>query len=479
MSLKIRIIISISILLLSVSILSSIYNYKVNLEATQKQLKNISLPLSLDNIYTEIQQRMIEPLIISSLMANDTFVKDWLSNGEQDIFKIKRYLKEIQDKYNVFTTFLVSDKTHNYYHSKGLIDNINEKNDEDDWFFNFKKSKDLYQVNLDIDTHFSNSLIMFINYKVKDYANNFIAITGIGVKLFDIEDMLNDFKFKYGYDVYFVNEAGEIILYTKELNKRGNIEFIDGLKDIKSDIFKNKINQYEYTQKGQEYLLNTKYIDKLKLYLFVELNKKNYLQNLKNNFYINMIISLFITFIVAYIIIYIINIYQKQLEVLVNSDALTKLSNRRSFNEEIEKIFNLYGRQNIKSVHLALIDIDDFKDVNDKLGHLVGDKVLIRLAQILKNKFRKTDLVVRWGGEEFAIILIDTTKVNSIKLIDELQNSIREDKELSDFVEGGLSVSVGLGELQSKDSPDGLILKADEALYEAKNLGKDQLVVAK
>ncbi len=479
MNLKTRIIVIISVLLLSVSILSSIYNYKVNLEATQKQLKTISLPLSLDNIYTEIQQRMIEPLIVSSLMANDTFLKDWLGGNEKDISQVQRYLKEIQDKYNVFTTFVVSDKTHNYYHSKGLIDKINKKNDVDDWFFDFKKSKNLYEVNLDIDTHFSDSLIMFINYKVKDYANKFIAVTGVGVKLYDIEDMLYSFKHKYGYDVYFVDESGEIILYTKELNKRGNLDYINGLKKIKSEIFKNKKHQFEYYYDNEEYLLSTKYIDQLKLYLFVEINKKSYIDDLRNNFYVNMLISLLVTLFVASIIIYIINIYQKQLEILANSDALTKLSNRRSFNNEIKKIFNLYYRQNIKNVHLALIDIDDFKEVNDILGHLVGDKVLVRLAEILKQQFRKTDLVVRWGGEEFAVVLIDTTKEKSIELIDNLQESIRNDKELAYIIDGKLNISVGLAELESKDSLDGLILKADEALYEAKDLGKDQLVVAK
>ena len=78
---------------------------------------------------------MIEPLIVSSLMANNTFVKDWVIDDEKDIRHITKYLKEVQDKYSMFTTFLVSDTTKNYYHPKGLIDTINIDNNEDDWFF--------------------------------------------------------------------------------------------------------------------------------------------------------------------------------------------------------------------------------------------------------------------------------------------------------------------------------------------------------
>lgn len=83
MRLKIKVVAIISGLLLSVSIAGSIFNYVNELKTAQNQLQNTSLPLSVDNIYTEIQQRMIEPLLVSSLMANDTFMRDWLLGGEK------------------------------------------------------------------------------------------------------------------------------------------------------------------------------------------------------------------------------------------------------------------------------------------------------------------------------------------------------------------------------------------------------------
>lgn len=96
MRLKTKVVVVIAGLLLGVSIAGSIINYMKNVENTQKQLQNTSLPLSVDNIYTEIQQRMIEPLLVSSLMSHDTFLRDWIMNGEKDINGIVRYLTEIQ-----------------------------------------------------------------------------------------------------------------------------------------------------------------------------------------------------------------------------------------------------------------------------------------------------------------------------------------------------------------------------------------------
>lgn len=116
MRLKTKVVLIIAGLLLFVSITGSIINYMKNVHDTQAQLQNTSLPLSVDNIYTEIQQRMIEPLLVSSLMSNDTFLRDWIMEGETDMNGIVRYLTEIQQKYDIFTTFLVSDTTKHYYH---------------------------------------------------------------------------------------------------------------------------------------------------------------------------------------------------------------------------------------------------------------------------------------------------------------------------------------------------------------------------
>jgi diguanylate cyclase (GGDEF)-like protein len=477
MRLKTKVVIIIAGLLLGVSITGSIINYMKNVRDTQEQLQHTSLPLSVDNIYTEIQQRMIEPLLVSSLMSNDTFLRDWIMEGETDMNGITRYLTEIQQKYDIFTTFLVSDKTKNYYHPRGFIDVINKENSADAWYFNFKNKAEPYEINLDHNANLGDFLVMFINYKVMDYSNQMIGVTGVGVRLLNIEEMLTSFKTRYKYDVYFVDHKGELTLFSKGLNKRGNIAHIEGLKKIQEAIFSDKQTQFEYKDKDGEYLLNTKYIEKLKLHLFVEINKKEYLNELKKTFYMNLTISLLVTLLVTLIIIYTINIYQKQLVQLASEDSLTGLANRRKFNEHFEKLYKLY----LKRVHkltLLLIDIDDFKSVNDDFGHLVGDQALIRAAEILKADLRSSDLVARWGGEEFAVLLVDVNPEKAREIAQKICDSMKEDVVLKELLQRSLTVSIGVGELTSLESQDGLVHKVDTALYEAKEAGKDQVVVA-
>lgn len=304
-----------------------------------------------------------------------------------------------------------------------------------------------------------------------------IGVTGVGVRLLNIEQMLNSFKTRYKYDVYFVDQKGELTLFSKALNKRGNIANIEGLRQIEESIFEGKQTQFEYKDKDGEYLLNTKYIEKLKLHLFVEINKKEYLDELKKTFYGNLLASILVTVLVTFIILYTINIYQKQLVQLASEDALTGLANRRKFNEHFEKLYKLY-KKGINRLTLFLIDIDDFKEVNDTFGHLIGDEALIRVADILRVELRASDMIARWGGEEFALLLVDVSPEKAMEIAQKLCQAIKEDKVLTQLLQKPLTVSIGLGELSSLESQDGLVYKVDNALYEAKKAGKDQVVVA-
>jgi len=109
--------------------------------------------------------------------------------------------------------------------------------------------------------------------------------------------------------------------------------------------------------------------------------------------------------------------------------------------------------------------------------HLIGDKVLIRFSHILKENLRTTDLIARWGGEEFAVLFADTPKEEALKIVEKLRIAIKEDSVLQEILERPMTSSFGFSELRSEDSQDGLIGKVDNALYEAKSSGKDQLVV--
>jgi len=163
----------------------------------------------------------------------------------------------------------------------------------------------------------------------------------------------------------------------------------------------------------------------------------------------------------------------KSLEAKTNLDALTKIFNRRSLSTYLENLCS--NKKTPFNFHLLVIDIDDFKKINDTHGHVAGDKVLIFMANLFKKTLRDGDKVFRFGGEEFVIALNRIDDEHCIRTTNRLLTIIRENKLLYKGVTIRTTVSIGSTKFIQGDTPDSLLTRADKALYVAKKSGKDQL----
>jgi len=159
--------------------------------------------------------------------------------------------------------------------------------------------------------------------------------------------------------------------------------------------------------------------------------------------------------------------YNKQLQELSNTDALTKLYNRRKIDEFLNETKN-------KKFSLILLDIDHFKEINDIHGHLIGDKVLIEFAKLLKSNVNKNDIIGRWGGEEFLIICKNTTENKATIIAQRLKEII----ENHNFEIRKVTASFGVSEAKKELEIKNILANADNALYKAKQGGRNQVVSA-
>lgn len=162
----------------------------------------------------------------------------------------------------------------------------------------------------------------------------------------------------------------------------------------------------------------------------------------------------------------------KELETKSNLDSLTKVFNRGALNTYLTK---LCSQDNLKyDVHLLILDIDDFKLINDKYGHVAGDKILIFIANILKKTLRDGDKVFRYGGEEFVIILNRIEDEQCKVITNRILKLISGNKLIYKGQNIGVTISIGTTKYVNHDTPDTFIHRADKALYIAKNNGKNQ-----
>lgn len=164
---------------------------------------------------------------------------------------------------------------------------------------------------------------------------------------------------------------------------------------------------------------------------------------------------------------------QKLIKIL-NQDKLTGLKNR-TYGEKLLKKSYLKALKNKKPLSILFLDIDKFKDINDKYGHSTGDRVLQSIALILKNSFKNRDHIIRWGGEEFIILI----KKSSPELAKELAERIRRNiEEYTDSEVGKITTSIGVATLNENETTEDLIRRADVALYKAKNSGRNRIEIS-
>lgn len=168
---------------------------------------------------------------------------------------------------------------------------------------------------------------------------------------------------------------------------------------------------------------------------------------------------------------------KEKLEKLATFDSLTGLYNRRAILGKLRELINLANRYK-DDFSLIMLDIDHFKKVNDRYGHLTGDEVLEEIATLIRRNIRDTDIVGRYGGEEFIIILPKTT-LSSAWVVAERIRSIIEKAELKDSAGNvfAITVSQGLAGWERDEDAASLISRADEALYKAKEKGRNRVQI--
>ena len=169
---------------------------------------------------------------------------------------------------------------------------------------------------------------------------------------------------------------------------------------------------------------------------------------------------------------------QEKLRELALTDPLTGLGNRRYLEDNLSRELARTLRRET-SVCAAMLDLDHFKNYNDTYGHDAGDMLLRKLGELLRKNLRQSDIICRYGGEEFVVVLIDSSLVEVRQRLEKIQKMIKEieiQKGKERF--GGVTVSIGLVEARDSDwTTSRLLCASDEALYAAKKAGRDCIVI--
>ncbi len=452
---------------------TTLVSYYVSKASVRESIVASELPLTSDNLYSEIQKDLIRPVFVSSMMASDTFLRDWVLAGERDDAAITKYLREVKMRYGAFTSFFVSDVTRTYYQTEGVLKKVSESEPRDAWYFRVRGMRPAYEINVDPDQANKDALTIFINYRVLDYEGKFIGVTGIGLTVDAVRKLITDYQNRYRRNIFFVDRKGNVALFGGDAARQtGNIRGLEGIAAIADRILDEGGGTFEYRRAGHTHFLNVRFIQELNWYLLVDRDEDEALAGIRDTLYLNLAICIAITAIVLLATSLTINRYQARLEAMATTDKLTGLANRQAFDLLMTQALNEARRDGLPLVAM-LLDIDRFKEINDRHGHLAGDAVLQGVAHVVRSGLRASDIVCRWGGEEFLVVLKNTPLEQGLALAGHIRDALGREVFHHAGLDLQVTTSIGISAYRQDETADDLLERVDGALYAAKTSGRD------
>ncbi len=457
---------------------TSIGSYLVSRKAIHHAIEATELPMTSDTVYSEIQKDLVRPILISSMMSRDTFLRSWVLSGENDPTSITRYLREIQEQYGAFTSFFISEKSRVYYQAKGVLKTVSPEDPRDTWYFRVREMQTPYEINVDPDLANRDKLTIFINYRVFDYSDRFIGATGVGLNVDSVMQMIENYEHRYGRTIFLTDKDGRIALSGSGQSgwlDHGitHLRDFEALGPLTDDILRGEKGAFQFKEQGRLRFLNVRYIPELKWFLIVLKKEDQELEGIQRTLSLNLLACGGVVLAVLALVYWAISGYQNKIEKMATTDTLTGLANRLTIEQALSSSSETAKKQ-AAPLCIAMLDIDHFKAINDRYGHLLGDRVLREVAQHFQQWSTQKHSVGRWGGEEFLIVMPDTPLAKASELVDNIRRTLSETAipSLPDM----LTISAGITQLKPDDTIETFIDRADLLLYKAKNNGRNQVV---
>ena len=462
-------------------LLTSLSNYYVSRAEIRDSIINTELPLTSDNVYSEIQKDLVRPTLIASMMARDTFLRDWVLAGERNTPQMTHYLNEVKDHYGATSSFFVSERTRAYYSTRGILRKVNDQDPRDAWYARVRNLKETHEINVDPDEITPGAMSIYINYRVLDYNGNFIGVTGVGLSADTVTRLIDEYQERYGRTIFLVDAAGKITLRGRAHRGSGtqatpvsSIFEAPGLRDIAPAILKASSASFEYTNAGEHHFLNVRHLPELKWFLIVDKPENQAFNAVQRTLIINLLLCLTTTMIVLWVVHLALLRHQQQLEVIATTDRLTGLSNRRALDVLLSQKIREATRQKTPLTAI-LIDIDHFRTINETRGQLAGDRILSEIAQTLRNNLRASDVACRWGGEEFLISLADTDLEAATQVACTLREKVENSLYFFENEALRVSVSAGVALFRTGETPEQFVARAEAMLQHAKEEGRNRV----
>ncbi|PKF62017.1 hypothetical protein CW745_08510 [Psychromonas sp. psych-6C06] len=424
---------------------------------------------------------------ISNEMQRDDFLRNWIVAGEKDIDALRQFLKNVDSRFDLADVSVVSDRSETYYSSDSRVVKLDPKNvQRDGWYYLYRDT--LKSTN--IDTWYyteKDELHIWVNTPLFDKKGDFLGLTGVGVNGEDFSNMLMAYGRLDGLNVYLSRSDGQLVYANnrqllaeqRNLNELWQTDLTAVLNNTDNSglVLVNELDT-------DEAMLWMRYMEPWNTWLVVEKTAQSIQSRINQSWKTSALLGSALG-IVLFLVIFIALTYIRRqvdekthiLEYQAGTDPLTGLHNRSSLSKFIEhEVIKLHEKQDVSAI--LIMDIDEFKKINDNYGHPIGDKVLQTIARTIQDNTRQGDIASRFGGEEFMVLLSGASLKTATQRAEQLRIAVS--KLPFEFLPKGNNVTISIGisllDIANENPIDKAYVDADKALYSAKSAGRNRVV---
>ena len=462
----------------------SLLSYLRARDLMDRQITSTSLPLTSDAVVFRLEQILLKPMLASGLMGGNNFIEDNLLAGETNPSQIQDYLARIQQKTGAITTFLVSDRSYRYYHSSGVLKRVSDRDPQDRWYFRFRASGPPIEINIDRDTADLKRITAFINVPIRSRDGRFLGATGLGLDFNALQNQLQHYQRRYGARILLMNQEGQIMLASDQ--SKGSLHQIKGLAPLAPRILGTASSTEVLSKQGGQLYVRSNRIPEIGWTLVViqqrTAEQSAFIDLLAQNLTAAVLISLILVGLAQLTL----GREQRRLETLARTDMLSGLLNRSVFETLFQRLAS-QARANQTPLAVALMDIDDFKAINDRHGHPVGDAVIQHVSRRIQARVGEPQPLFRWGGEEFLLLLPGCDLPAAVATLEGIRRDLANhayraqpaasaSAAADDLPEAiPVTLSAGVSLVLPGESSSEVVQRSDKALYAAKQSGRNRV----
>jgi diguanylate cyclase (GGDEF)-like protein len=451
-----------AVVVVSIVALVHISVSKIVAEQSRAQQQSHSPALQL------VVEQLMQPLHISQTLAKAKELNDLMRNPLDNEDQIFATLKRLNQEFSL-NFFIASEISRIQYDSEGKRIELVEG--KVDWYFRYKAQPE----NAMADIGQWQNPQFYIDLKIYDDQDNFLGVFGVGKSLEAFTQVFSEYKKTYGYDFIFVDQNKDITLTSDpELLIKGvtfkNLADLPWFQRLEPEQQQASLNNLLLQINGQEALIAELNIQPFDWTLYIITPLQSRQTEISRGFIISVVSLLAVIFGLFLLIYNLLYYFKKDIQKFKQIDILTELGNRNKITLKFEKL--MYEEQ---SVSLALINLDNFKPINETHGRKAGDIVLRQVAQMLQSDIRDTDILGRWAGEEFILLLPNTGPHEAVDVCQKLCNKLAAMTITTGTTSIQITASFGVSFTASPRTMSEVVSVADDALFSAKRDGRNMV----